>query len=256
MAATIVMLGAGNVATHLSLAFQKIGYSIVQVYSKTQASASQLANLLHTAYTTDIKLVFPTADIYLYALADDALCELILRVDFRQGLHIHTAGSIPLSVFGNKFERFGVLYPLQTFSKVKPIDISNVPFFVEGNSQDSEQEILAVASQLSATCVCVNSEERLKLHIAAVFACNFTNYLYGVAQNLLANTSISFEVLKPLILETAHKVEHALPIDAQTGPARRNDMKTIQKHTEALKNPTYKMLYKMLSDSISAKYSL
>lgn len=250
----VIFIGAGNVATHLSLAFSKKGFEIVQIFSRTKTSAKTLAKLHSTDYTTDISAL-KNADLYVYALSDSALESIIGQVSNLQGIHVHTAGSVSIKIFENKFENYGVLYPLQTFSKDKNLDFSEVPLFIEGCTSEVTAELMATAKILSNFCFEADSKKRMKMHISAVFACNFTNYFYSIAQQLLENEQIPFEILKPLITETANKLNTLSPYDAQTGPARRNDQITIQKHLENIEDLKLKELYKELSNNITASYN-
>ncbi len=251
----IVVLGAGNVATHLAWAFKENGHDIAQVYSRTQLSAQALALQLDTDFCT-LPSLLKNADIYIYALSDNALESVIQQVTISSGIHAHTAGSININIFEKKFENYGVFYPLQTFTKEQEVDFSNVPIFVEGNNEAVTETLFGLAKNLTQKPFIADSDKRIRLHIAAVFACNFTNYFYTLASDILEKQSIPFEILQPLILETAAKIQSVRPHDAQTGPARRNDTKTIQKHIEMIENEDLNKLYAMLSSQISERYKI
>lgn len=250
---SIVMVGAGNVATHLSLALQRAGYRISQVYSRTQDSARSLARRLECAYLCDIDQIDAHAGLYIVSVADDAIEELIPALTRRNphALFVHTAGSVSSEVWKGYAVHYGVLYPLQTFSKQRPVNFSQVSFFIEASSVDDLQKLRQVAGDTGAKVYEADSRQRGYLHIAAVFACNFTNHLYAVSHRLMQEHGLPFEVLLPLIDETAGKVHTLPPVQAQTGPASRNDMKVLNQHLQMLAfDNTMHRLYELLSDGI------
>lgn len=251
----LVFIGAGNLATHLSLALQQSGQQIVQVYSRTASSASELADLLHVPFTTHTDEIVADADVYFYAVSDDALESLIQLPIAPKAIHVHTAGSVSMAVFQSKKEKYGVFYPFQTFSKAKQLDFGKIPVFIEASHPEVEVILCALANGISNNVHQINSDQRLKLHIAAVFACNFVNHLYHVASDMLKSADLPFEVLKPLILETADKVMQLTPEEAQTGPAKRNDIGIINRHLDALsESPDLINVYQKLSDMILNQY--
>ena len=249
----IVFIGAGNVATHLAWALKYQGHDIVQIYSRTKPSAQKLALKINTEFCTSLEQL-KEADMYIYAVADNALKSVIERIDFSSGMHIHTAGSVDIAIFENKFYNYGVLYPLQTFSKEKDVDFSVIPIFVEGNNEATTNVLLSIANNLSTKTYKATSNERIRLHIAAVFACNFTNFFYTIASELVQKSNIPFEILEPLIAETASKIKTLTPYDAQTGPARRNDEVTMNKQYDMIEDENQKLIYKFISDCITNKY--
>lgn len=249
----IVILGAGNVGTHLAWALKENGHDIVQIYSRTQLSAQELALQLDTDFCTS-PVLLKEADLYIYALSDNALENVIQQVKITKGLHIHTAGSVSINIFGDKFQNYGVFYPLQTFSKAIEVDFGKVPIFVEGNSDENASKLFSLANKLTNNAFKVNSAQRIQVHIAAVFACNFSNFFYSIASDILKKQAIPFDILKPLILETATKIEKLQPYDAQTGPARRNDSITMAKQLEMITDPQLKKIYVELSNLIAERY--
>ncbi|MDD4990659.1 MAG: DUF2520 domain-containing protein [Paludibacter sp.] len=250
-----VFIGSGNVATHLALALQAKGFTISQVYSRTTNNAEVLANKLKTAYTIDIYEIDRTADIYFYALTDNAFKYFIRNFDVPNALHVHTAGSVSLREFDGFANKYGVFYPLQTFSKNRPVDFSEIPICVEGCNSGVQEQLLEIAKQISNKTFIITSEQRKKLHLAAVFACNFTNYMYDVASMILEDSGVSFEIIKPLILETAEKVQTLIPYEAQTGPAVRYDEKTIRKHLYMLSGKyTFRRMYRILTKNIHKRH--
>jgi predicted short-subunit dehydrogenase-like oxidoreductase (DUF2520 family) len=170
-------------------------------------------------------------------------------------LIFHCSGSLPLSALNKYSENIGVFYPLQTFSKSRDVDFSEIPIFIESNSIKNEELLIKIASEISNSVSVLNSEKRKTLHISAVFACNFVNYFYSIAADILKSKDIPFDVLKPLILETAQKVQEIHPEKAQTGPAVRFDENIINTHLQELNNfSDYQQLYKSISKSIFEHY--
>ncbi len=252
--AKIVFIGAGNLATHLSQALQVAGHSVLQVFSRTQASALMLTKRLglpDEAAITSLALVQPDADIYIYALRDEVLAEVIAQVHVHpNALHLHTAGSMSLTVFGEDKPKAGVLYPFQTFSKEKDVDFQRIPILVESRLKTQESELIALAQSISPMVYEADATARAKLHLAGVFACNFVNCLYAIAEEQLADTNLPFEVLLPLIDETAAKVHTLSPRQAQTGPAKRHDENVMQAHINQLQSPEEQTIYQLLSKNI------
>lgn len=247
----IVCIGSGNLATNLTLAWKEAGILVEQVFSRTEANARALAERLGCAWTSSTGEIINDADLYLFSLKDSALETVASRLPKNNGLWVHTAGSMPLSVFEPFTTRRGVLYPLQTFSKGRRIDLGNVPFFLEANSEEDGAILEQLARAVSRDVRFLPSEKRRHLHLAAVFACNFVNHIYALADDILRKEGIPFEVLLPLIDETAAKVHRLTPREAQTGPAIRYDENVINKHLAMLdKMPELKALYETLSRSI------
>lgn len=246
----ICLLGAGNVAVHLGKHLQAAGYTLVQVYSRTESSARSLAQALGCAYTNDL-LSLSVADYYLCALKDEALPQVLKQIPSFPGLWLHTSGSLGLEVFEPYTRRCGVLYPLQTFSKQRELNLKEVPFFIESFSPELLYDIRSMAEKLSEKVYELDSAKRRYLHLAAVFACNFSNHLYALAAEILQEQGLSFDLLLPLIDETAGKVHEKTPKEAQTGPALRMDRNIIDKHLAILQSePKRAELYNLLSESI------
>lgn len=251
----VVIVGSGNVATHLSLAMASLeGIEICQVYSPTEAHAQILAERLNCDFVTNPTQIRKEADVYLFALKDQALETVIRAVPANNGLWLHTSGSMPMQVFAGYTERYGVLYPLQTFSKSREISFQGIPLFIECHREEDKNCLEDLARRLSGKVCELSSEKRRSLHLAAVFACNFTNHIYALAEEILAKEGLSRDYLFPLIDETAAKV-HELPAqEAQTGPAIRYDENIINKHLGMLvDDPDVQTLYRLLSQSIHKK---
>lgn len=251
----IIFIGAGNVATHLSLALQQAGHEILQVYSRTEVSASELALKLNVPFTNDFKQISDKAELYIYAVSDSAIADLASKSLADDALHVHTAGSVSVDVFEGKKQRYGVLYPMQTFSKNMTVRIAEIPFFVEGSELLVVDTLKSLTLTISNQCFELNSEQRTKIHLSAVFCCNFVNYLYHVAYQLVNENGLPFEVMIPLIEETANKIKNFNPWDAQTGPAKRNDIAVMEKHLNLLNSrPQLQQLYNQLSQMIVNEY--
>ncbi len=248
----IIFLGAGNVATQLSIALKTIGFEIIQIFSRTLESAQTLANKLNTSYTTNLSEISQDADIYFYTVNDDAIAELFQQFYLKNKISVHCAGSVDASVFRDEAENYGVFYPLQTFKIHKTADFKNIPICIEANNSATENRLLTIANLLSTKVFIVNSEQRRNLHLAGVFACNFVNYMYCISDDILKANHLSFDILKPLILQTAMNVEVNPPKAYQTGPAIRNDKKTMEMHLELLNDyPNYKKIYSFVSNCIT-----
>ena len=248
-----VFIGAGNLATWLSKALQNAGFEIAMVYSRTQASAEKLAGLLNVPFTTDICRIDNNASLYIVSVSDSAIESLSESLTFVNGLVIHTAGSVPMDdVFAGKLNNYGVLYPLQTFSRSRQVNFADVPIFIEANTPDNLQVIRTVAESVSGKVYQASSAERMQLHLAAVFGCNFVNHLYHLSAQIAKQAGFDFSVLSPLLIETVHKaLASGNPNEVQTGPAVRNDREVIRKHLELLSsNHELKNIYAMLSENI------
>ncbi len=242
---SIVLLGTGNVATNLYRALKKTqNFKIIQVFNHNPAS---LKNFETVPGTSKFEEILP-ADIYIIAVKDDQILNVSEKLNAGDALVVHTAGGISIDLL-NTHRRTGVFYPLQTFSKARPIEFANIPICIESNNINDLQLLEVLASELGGKFFHINSIQRKSLHVAAVFVSNFVNYLYTEANQICNRNDIPFEILVPLIRETAHKVSLMDPREAQTGPAKRNDLKVIEAHLEQL-NPEQKKIYSLLTQSI------
>ena len=248
----IVLIGAGNLATHLGKALHAAGHDMVQVFSRTMQSAETLASLLDAEPLTNMAQVRDDADVYIFSVKDSALEQLISQLcGGEKKVFLHTAGSMPMSVFRGKALHYGVLYPMQTFSKQREVDFSIIPCFIEANDEFALKQIEGLAGQISHRVFQLSSEDRKYLHLSAVFACNFANHCYAASQKLLQQHGIPFDVMLPLIDETAAKVHGMTPKEAQTGPAVRYDENVIGKQIQLLENqPYFQKIYDCMSKSI------
>ena len=243
----IILLGSGNVATHLGIALKNSNYTIVQVFSKSIKNAKLLAKKLDTHFTNDLTKLKP-ADLIIVSINDDAILSVLSKI--KDTAIVHTSGSIELNVFKEKFSNYGVFYPLQTFNKEIDINISEIPFCIEGNSLEFERKIIEIAKSLSNNVVKMNSQQRKQLHIAAVFACNFTNHMYSIADDLLSKKNIDFKILLPLIRKTNANLNSNKPNKVQTGPAKRKDTAIIEEHIATINEKEIKELYQKITNNI------
>ncbi|MDD4425048.1 MAG: DUF2520 domain-containing protein [Mariniphaga sp.] len=255
MSHRIVFVGAGNLATQLSLELKRKGHTIEQVYSRTASSATLLSQKLKTHYTTIPWKIKPNADIYFIALQDSAYDDVLPHAAFGNSLVVHCSGSMPMASLEKYAKNTGVFYPLLTFSKQIPVHFNQIPVFVEANSEENAKILLEIAGNISGNVSVMHSERRLFLHISAVFACNFVNHFYAIASDILKEKNIPFNVLLPLIEETAGKIKKTDPALVQTGPAVRYDQQIISAHLNALQEfPHFRELYENISESIFRYY--
>ena len=243
----IILIGSGNVATHLGIALKRKGFNIVQVWSKHIDNAEILANKLNCKGTSSIKQL-RKADLYILAVKDDAINNIISQL--KDVTIVHTSGSIGTDVFNHQFSKYGVFYPLQTFNKNLNLDLAETPICIEANSNKFKHELMTIASQLSKNVINLDSESRRTLHIAAVFACNFSNHMYTISDKILSESNIDFKLLIPLINETVNKLKDNKPSEIQTGPAKRNDKQLIDSHITGIKDKKIKEIYTLISNSI------
>lgn len=247
---SIVLLGTGNVATHLFHAFKEAkDVVIAQVYGRKKESLSCFEPSVKV--TDDIAMLV-AADIYILAISDGSIGKVSQSLFSKKGLVVHTSGSIPLNSLAT--ERRGVFYPLQTLTKDKNVDFSEVPICVEAENTCDLQTLKVLGSSISKQVHHVSTEQRKKIHLSAVLVNNFTNHLFYMANEICEENNIPFHMLHPLISETVDKIRHLSPLEAQTGPARRNDVATMQLHLEQLELPLQKKVYQFLSESIKTTY--
>jgi len=236
----IILIGAGNVAHHLGSALCCVGHQIIQVISKNENNARALAERVNADFGTDITNI-KRADFVLIAINDDAIASVAAQI--KNMPFAHTSGSVSI-------ENGGVFYPLQTFSKSVSVEIKKVPFCITAVDKSFENTLLEVANSISNIVYPIDEIQRKILHLAAVFACNFSNQMYYIAEDLLKKSDLDFEMLKPLITETANKIKNLSPSNAQTGPAKRNDLETIKKQINLLEDDDLKAIYNLITAQI------
>lgn len=240
----VILLGSGNVATHLFQAFSKVDeIEVVQVFSRTVSK-----DFPETLQTSDFSKI-AEADVYIICVSDNAISSVSSQLQFENRLVVHTSGGSDLNALDSKNNK-GVFYPLQTFTKNKAVDFSEIPICLEAETVSDYTVLEKVAKTISKKVFAISGEQRRALHVSAVFVCNFTNHLYTIGNTICIENNIPFEILQPLIKETAQKIQSLSPSEAQTGPAVRNDQKTIEKHIDFLTNENLKEIYKILTKSI------
>lgn len=244
---SVILLGAGNVAIHLYKAFNSsANVTVKQWYNRHLEPIQPFKN--EVEITNDLSLL-KDADVYILAVSDDAISGISKALPFSNKLVLHTSGSVSLHDLDKKHRR-GVFYPLQTFSKAIEINFSDVPICIEVEDKKNLILIKNLAATIGSKSYRVNSEQRAVLHLAAVFVNNFTNQLYRIGHEITESKGVDFNILKPLIRETARKIDTLSPYLAQTGPAKRNDKKTLKKHLKALDNDLHKDIYELVTKSI------
>lgn len=252
---TIVILGAGNLSWHLSLALHHAGLKILSIYNRNIEKAQKIANEVNTVAIDKLSEIPSNADLYLLAVSDQAISELIDQLPHFNGIIAHTAGSVPLESISAGRTCIGVFYPFQTFTSGQTVEFLNVPLCIEASDTETGSKLTALAGKLSQKVVQLTSNQRLQLHLAAVFVCNFANYFNTLAYNFLEKANIDFGLLHGLIIETARKATQHQPFLGQTGPARRDDKITIEKHLEILnEQPDLQELYFELTNRILEMY--
>lgn len=248
----VTIVGAGNVGHNFGLAFRQAGYLITEIYSRTQSSAMLLSQALNCNFTTKLNELSDKTDLFIIAVNDDVIPQVLREIPFKNKPIVHTSGSTPLDVFeGLGFDQYGIFYPVQSFSKNDTESLTPIPICVEANNQKNEDLFLSLASSVSGRVYSMDSEKRKALHVAAVFANNFSNHMFHIAHELLSQHKISFEVIRPLIEKTAKKLKSDSPVNVQTGPAVRNDRKVIDMHVNYLENQeAYKAIYDLVTQDI------
>ncbi len=240
----IAIIGAGSVGTNLHHALVLKGIRAELVHARSLTADPEAVKAL------------PEADIYIYTVADHALREVVSKVTAPKALHVHTSGSMPIEVFGDDKPHAGIMYFLQSFSREVLIDDwSGIPCFIEGHNIDDIAAIYSLAQSLTSRIYEANQHDRERLHIAGIFANNYTNLMYSIAEEILKGTQIPFEALLPLIDQTAVKIHTMKPFDAQTGPAKRGDEAVINHHLEALASTPYAGLYRSLATLIEKAHN-
>lgn len=245
-----VLIGFGNVGSHLARAFEASSeIDLIQIYNRTYLDEANQREV-QANFITDLKLL-KKAEVYVVAVKDDCISDLINSLPSQNAIVAHTSGSVQLL---ETQHRDAVFYPLQTFSKNKALDYSNIPFCLEAKHPDTYAVIEKMAKSISTKVHAITTLQRQQLHLSAVFVCNFVNHLYAIGEDICLKHQIPFEILDALIDETAQKIKTLSPTHAQTGPALRNDQKTIQRHLSQLEETNYKVLYQQLTNSIALKH--
>lgn len=248
---TITILGSGNVGSHLAKAFHQAGYQIMQIWSREYDHAEHLANQVFAEPINKLGLLYPTADVVVIAVADDALFDLALDLRMRDSLVLHTAGAVSMKVLQPISRRHGVLWSPQTFIRDIAMDYATLPFCIEGANETVTQQIKELLSPISKKIYTIDSNQRQWLHLAAVMVNNFGNAVNALAQDLLNQQDIPFEILHPLITMTAEKIKQGGLWHQQTGPARRQDQRTLTSQRRLLAdNEKLLKLYDLMTELI------
>lgn len=243
----VSIIGSGNVAQHLIQAFSKTTeIELVQVFSRKKETVNHL--IISDKIITNLNQI-KAADVYILAVTDEAIADISNQLPFKNQLLVHTSGSVAMETL-NDNNRKGVFYPLQTFSKSKAVDFKIIPICIEATTEKDYQTLEALANSISNVVYKIYSEQRKALHVAAVFVSNFVNHLYKMGNDICIENKVPFDLLKPLIQETANKINTLSPAQAQTGPAKRNDTQTINAHLSFLTNDNQKEIYNLLTKSI------
>jgi len=249
----VVLIGSGNTATVLGRKIKQEGHDVLQVWSRDLSHAKPLAEEFGAKPETSLKNL-RSADIYIIAVADDAIANVADQLDLHNHLVVHTAGSVSIDALQKASRNFGVLYPLQSLRKEIPV-IPEIPFLVDGNTSDDLTLIFDFAETISKRVRVANDEERKKLHLSAVIVSNFSNHLFAIAEEYCKKSNSDFSLLYPLINEIARRIEFESPAKLQTGPAVRKDIETLRNHEELLKDyPEIKNLYALFTKSIQGFY--
>lgn len=252
MIKNVVIIGAGNLATQLALALHENGILIKQVFSRTSESAQTLAEKVNVPFTTSLSQLVSDADLYIIAVKDSAITEILENLNLNENhLIVHTAGSVPMTILDGFSHNYGVFYPLQSFSKSRKVDFTTIPICIEANHPENLMKLQELARKLSSSVHQINSDKRKTLHLAAVFVNNFVNHFYAIGAEIIHDKKLNFDLLKPLIRETAAKIETMQPLEAQTGPAKRNDTLVISDHLKMLQDqPEFQKIYSFVANSI------
>ena len=254
----VSFIGSGNLAWHLAPALDNTEYSVKEVYSQDSNNAEVLVKrLYHASVKSSLDFSDSPSRIFLIAVSDDVIMDIAQEIVLpKDAILLHTSGSQPLNVLSYAdTSRLGVFYPLQTFSKNKKVDFEEIPFFIESEDGETERVLMTMAKAISKKVFKISSEDRKALHVAAVFASNFTNHMLSVSRDILSGNNLDFEWLKPLIAETINKALSIGPDEAQTGPAKRGDLEILDKHLEFLQSDeAVAEIYRVISQHIIDRY--
>lgn len=247
---TVSLVGSGNIAHWLVYALKKADVDIRQIYSRQLDHAKELAAKADADAVDSLRDLSPDSDLYIFSVKDDSYETLLSQLPFRLPLAVHTAGSLSIRIFEPYADSYGILYPYQSLNKNMDFANVEVPLSVESNDKMVENELFAFAGRLSSTVQLMEEAQRLVLHRAAIFGCNFTNAMYAIAYDILRENNIDWRMILPLLENTLDKVKTMNPHDAQTGPAKRGDQNIIRMHQEALQDERLREIYRLMSDYI------
>ncbi|SFI89354.1 Predicted oxidoreductase, contains short-chain dehydrogenase (SDR) and DUF2520 domains [Kaistella treverensis] len=248
----IVIIGSGNVAYHLCKAFAQNHISVAQIFGRNETDLKQISAELDIPFSTT---ALADADLYIICVSDDSVSEISKLIKNENSLVAHTSGSLEKEILSGNYRKAS-FYPLQTFSRAKMLNYSEIPFFIEAEKREDEDLLLNLAEKISKKVMRSTYEKRKYIHLTAVFSCNFVNHLFARAKEISDREEIPFDYFLPLIKETTQKIEHIEPKLAQTGPAVRNDQRVLQLHEELLPSDEHRKIYKTLNESIKKMYEL
>lgn len=248
----VVLLGSGNVAFHLADALNSSGISIIQIFGRNEITVKELSNTIGTNYTTKPENIISDADIYFFCMNDSANIEISGKITVKGNpVFVHTAGSQSMQIFDSKTKNYGVFYPFQTFTKGIDTNFSAIPICIEASNQYSNNILTEIAKKLNCKTYQLDSSNREELHLCGVFASNFMNHCVSISESILEEKNIDKDLIRPLLDQSFHKILTAGANNSQTGPALREDNKTIEKHIKLLSNKKqYSKVYKVLTESI------
>jgi len=254
----IVLIGSGNVGYQLGRCFYEKHLQVVQVFSRKAEKAERLAKAIQCKYTTSLSDISTTADLYILAVHDSGIMEVAEEISSflpKEKIVVHTSGATPGTVLQPYFPNYGVFYPVQTLSIDRKANFDTIPICIDAARPETQKMLLALGQKISQQVQVVSDKQRAVLHVAAVFVNNFANHLFQIGATIVEKEDVSFDLLRPLILETAQKIQANSPITMQTGPAIRHDISTIERHERYLeKFPAYQKLYKLLTESIQKHF--
>lgn len=246
----ISIIGSGNVAFHLAQIFFEKDLLVEEVYSRNKIEGKKLAELVNANFNSDIKAVGLNTDIIIMAISDDAIPAVCKKLNLDTQILAHTSGIANTEDLKMATKNYACFYPLQTFTKGAAVDFENIPILINAANSQTLSDLKTIGFKISNTVKEISDIERQKLHLSAVIVNNFTNHLFSLSSKYLAKNKIDFNLLKPLIQETVHKISNSDPITNQTGPAKRNDLNTIEKHFSLIEDEDLKEIYKILTKSI------
>jgi predicted short-subunit dehydrogenase-like oxidoreductase (DUF2520 family) len=251
----IVLIGTGNVAWHLAHALSATNHKIIQVYGRNAANAASIASIANCSSTNNAQNILPNAEAYILAVSDSSIEQVASLKAIQNNFLIHVAGSVAASVLEPYTSQAAVMYPLQSFTQGRKLDYAQIPFFIEANKPEALAKVQQLARSVSTNVIEMSAEERKTLHLSAVFASNYVNHFFTIAETLLNEKGLDFDILKPLIHETVSKAMSMKPLDAQTGPARRHNTNILNSHNQMLSNhPLWQKIYTFVANSIMNMY--
>ncbi len=247
-----VLIGSGNVGGNRARAFRQNGLEINQIFGRNCTALREISSELAIPYSCE---ELAAADLYLICVSDNAIAEVSALITNPNCLVAHTSGSLPKEILQGAYRK-ACFYPMQTFSRNKPLNYQEIPFFIEAENPTDEQTLFGMAGQISNRVLKADYEKRKYIHLTAVFSCNFVNHLFARAKEIADTEEIPFEYFRPLIAETFEKLKTMEPVEAQTGPAVRNDTRVLELHEQLISNPETRQIYQVMNESIKKMYEL